>query len=188
MNHFPASGVGHVSSTSPASEQAGSDSMGEEAAHLSGGGHQPHPLLSHRPALNSERATSTQSPSSDKRDCWVEQTPGLAALCYARMGWHVLPIKPRSKKPIGGNGYKHATTDESIIRKWFNRCPDAGVGVALAPSGLVCVDIDPRNGGSEEGLPGAVPTTLTARTGGGGRHIIFRAAPGATYPGKLARG
>jgi hypothetical protein len=145
--------------------------------------------LSYRSPLNRETSTSTQSPSSDQQDYSVEQNPRfVAALCYARMGLHVLPIEPRSKKPLDGLGYKHGTTAESAIREWFGRCPDAGVGVALAPSGLVCVDIDPMNGGGEEGPPGAVPTTLTARTGGGGRHIIFRAAAGATYPRKLAQG
>ena len=47
--------------------------------------------------------------------------------------------------------------------------------------------MDPRNGGSTDGLP-SWPDTLEARTGGGGQHIIFTVPEGAVVPGKLDKG
>lgn len=106
---------------------------------------------------------------------------------YAALGWPVIPIAPGSKAPAGGNGIEHATTDSQAIRRWFERWPDAGIGVRLDAAGLVAVDIDPRNGGDLE-LMADLPFTLTASTGGGGRHLIYRAAEGVAYPGHLRTG
>ena len=109
------------------------------------------------------------------------------ATAYARLGWHVLPVKSGSKKPLNGNGFAHATTDLDQIVAWWEASPDASIGIALQPSGLVAVDVDPRNGGSIESLP-EEPATLTAKTGGGGFHFIYRAAAGSVFPGKLGSG
>ncbi len=109
------------------------------------------------------------------------------ALAYAALGWHVLPVEPRGKKPLGSFGLKQATTGEAIIREWFERWPDAGIGIALAPSRLAAIDIDPRNGGSLEALPEQLDT-LTAKTGGGGYHLLVRTRLDATLPGKLGPG
>lgn len=108
------------------------------------------------------------------------------ALAYAALGWPVLPIRARTKLPAGGQGLKHATTDTNTIRGWFKRWPDAGVGVSLEAAGLCAIDIDPRNGTTK--TPADYPATLTARTGGGGWHLIYRAPPGLALPGKLNPG
>ena len=53
-------------------------------------------------------------------------------------------------------------------------------GSAQVPeSGLFAVDVDPRHGGQEslgnlQLQHGALPVTMTARTGGGGQHLLFR--------------
>src|SRR5205814_1251731 len=70
------------------------------------------------------------------------------------------------------------TTDAMKIRAWWRRSPRAGVGVACG-SGLLVLDVDPRNGGNESlaalvKAHGALPNTVTARTGGGGQHQFFR--------------
>lgn len=109
------------------------------------------------------------------------------ALAYARLGWFVLPLKPRAKAPLSGQGLKHATRDKGTIQRWFKSCPDAGIGIALAPSGLAAVDIDPRNGGDLD-LRDRLPATLTAATGGGGLHLVFRVAPGASLRSSLDGG
>ena len=54
--------------------------------------------------------------------------------------------------------------------------------------GLIVVDIDPRNAGSVDMLPGRLPDTCFAKTGGGGWHYLYRAREGATYPGSLGAG
>jgi hypothetical protein len=114
-------------------------------------------------------------------------TPRDAALSYASLGWPVLPIRPRSKLPATEHGLTDATCDAAQIRAWWERWPEAGVGIALAPAGLCAVDVDPRNGGALEALP-EQPDTLTARTGGGGWHLLFKVPEGATLPGKLGPG
>jgi hypothetical protein len=45
-------------------------------------------------------------------------TPLSWALAYAARGWHVLPLEPRGKAPLGRlvpRGMKDATTDPAII-------------------------------------------------------------------------
>jgi putative DNA primase/helicase len=72
-----------------------------------------------------------------------------------------------------------ATTDPAVIEQWWMAWSDSNVGVATGRrSGIVVVDVDPRNGGSgaldeiQHGFD--LPATLTARTGGGGLHLYFR--------------
>lgn len=78
------------------------------------------------------------------------------------------------------HGARSATTDPATIRDWWTRWPEANVGVACGPcSGLVVLDIDPRNGGNDTlddlvSELGKLPETVEALTGGGGRHLVFR--------------
>lgn len=103
------------------------------------------------------------------------------ALAYADLGWPVLPIKAGSKVPLGHlvpHGWADATTDPAVVRRWWTIDPGAGIGVALAPAGLMAIDVDPRNGGDLSALPIDASGTLTARTGGGGQHVIYRVPEG----------
>ncbi len=120
-----------------------------------------------------------------------------AALGYARRGWRVLPLhtpgangicscskgescSSSGKHPRKKNGVKEATTDEIQIRKWWSQYKDANIGIAAGPgSGILCLDIDPRNGGGEAlkeiiKTYGALPATFEVATGGGGRHLFFQ--------------
>lgn len=119
------------------------------------------------------------------------------ALRYAQLlGWPVLPLYPRTKKPHGQlvpNGFKDASTDPEVIRGWWAACPDAGIGIALAAAGLVAVDIDPRNGGmltieALEAEHGPLVSDVLAYTGGGGEHRVFASQLVQALPGKLGPG
>ena len=121
------------------------------------------------------------------------------ALHYASLGWQVLPLhnpvvdggcscaracQSVGKHPRTAHGVYDATTDEDQIRDWWRRDPEANVGVATGTtSGLLVLDVDPRNGGNESLLEqtdqyGAIPATLMSSTGGGGMHWWFKCPDG----------
>jgi hypothetical protein len=115
---------------------------------------------------------------------------------YLRSGWRVLAVHPvrdgicacykgracdhPGKHPIFKGGCHSATTDEAILRVWFEANPDSNWGIATGTqSGLLVLDIDPRHGGDESlaelvRVHGDLPTTPTVKTGGGGRQFYFR--------------
>jgi hypothetical protein len=95
--------------------------------------------------------------------------PARLALGLAALGWHILPLSPVSKRPLGNcpacrprhgiaahlasacpcltaggwcHGVRAATTDPARINAWWRREPRAVPGIAAGPSGLVLVDID----------------------------------------------
>lgn len=124
-----------------------------------------------------------------------------AALRHAARGWPVLPVHgivngrctcshdrcttagkhPRIKK------WQHAaSTDPAIIRGWWKKWPTANIGILTGrESGLVVIDVDPRNDGrleqdgdrwrvfSADRFVAELPATRVHRTGGGGWHAFF---------------
>ena len=144
-----------------------------------------------------------------------EPTPLDYALAYARLGWAVLPVwsvdangqcrcgRPNSEKghkagkhpqaTLAPHGHQDASTDPEVIRDWWAVDPQAGIGVSLADSGLLALDIDPQNGGREslaalEAEHGVLHSDCSAVTQGGGEHRLFKADPEMTYPGTLGKG
>ena len=132
------------------------------------------------------------------------------ALKYAARGWAVFPchwtddgvcscgkddcVYPKNqnagKHPRTQNGYKDATTEEAQIRLWWGKWPRANIGVACAPSNLLCLDIDPRHGGdhSYNDLARDIGRIEAPRvqTGSGGWHFYVTAPIGT--PGGVLRG
>jgi hypothetical protein len=101
----------------------------------------------------------------------------IAAIDYARRGWHVFPVAPRGKTPLTKSGLKDASTDSGLVAAWWDERPNANIGVACGPSGLLVVDLD-----GEEAVRawadlttrhGLHPRTLVSRTGKG-HHLVFR--------------
>jgi hypothetical protein len=123
-----------------------------------------------------------------------------AALRCVRRGWPVFPahsvkegsctcgredcpIQTRGKHPRTMNGVKDASTDPAQIDRWWTRWPDANIGIATGEaSGLVVLDVDPRNGGWKslrKLLDGReMPQTPAVGTGGGGLHFYFASSKG----------
>lgn len=107
-------------------------------------------------------------------------TPLEHALWYAARGWRVAPIPPGYKYPHGIDKWQErATVDPTPITKYWSLNPDHGVCIATGEgSGIFVVDIDPDDGGDDslaalEAKYGALPDTIEAITGGGGRHLVF---------------
>lgn len=138
------------------------------------------------------------------------------ALAYARRGWRVHPVHWPTRAGSGGarcscafgarcpSVGKHpmllgwpdlATTSEDVIRAWWREHPSANVGIATGPaSGLLVLDVDPRNGGdlALEALlasHGGLEPTMRVETGGGGVHFyLAHPSGGAPLRGALAKG
>lgn len=121
-----------------------------------------------------------------------------AALRLAERGYYVFPCHSiragavcscgsaqcgrAGKHPRTREGFKEAVTGDdkgkTQITKWWLENPDANIGLVPWPSGLIILDIDPRNSGFEslkdiEQKYGTLPDTARVFTGGGGLHIYF---------------
>lgn len=87
------------------------------------------------------------------------------ALSYADRDWHIHPLRhienglcscgnrncPKpGKHPLFKGWERLATTDKAQIEKWWNKHPNANIGIATGKkSGLVVFDIDRDKGGNE---------------------------------------
>ena len=118
-----------------------------------------------------------------------EQPVQYAALRYAELGYPVFPCAPGGKAPFTPHGFKDATTDAAQIEAWWEKYPDANIGIPTA--GLLVVDVDdadnpwPADPAQAEDLA-CGPVSLTPR---GGRHHIFRQPAGKAWKntaGKIA--
>ena len=126
---------------------------------------------------------------------------GAAARAYAERGWHVFPIwwiddhghctchlgascdragkHPLYSEALGlTNGFQDASADPQTVAHWWDRFPNANIGIATgAVSGIDVLDVDLAgfdawsqlrdvNGDPPESTP-------RARTGSGGQHYVF---------------
>jgi len=87
-------------------------------------------------------------------------------------GWAVFPCKPRSKEPLASlapHGVNDATKDETVIRVWWAKEPNANPAIALGPSDLTVLDADEglidQNVAREWFKNLQLPATFTVRTG-----------------------
>ncbi|MGC2764722.1 MAG: bifunctional DNA primase/polymerase, partial [Candidatus Acidiferrum sp.] len=84
------------------------------------------------------------------------------------------------KHPITQHGVNDATTNRKQIKRWWTANPNANIGIATgSKSGIIVLDIDPRNRGVKslkrrKKELGPLPDTVIALTGGGGRHLVFK--------------
>lgn len=118
------------------------------------------------------------------------QTLLNAALEYAQRGWAVLPIHTApggvcscgdphcdhpGKHPRTRHGLNDATTDETQIRAWWMRCPDAGIATIPGRCGYVVFDLDgPEAVPEAQRLGLLAEPTLEGESGReGGRHLWF---------------
>jgi hypothetical protein len=92
-----------------------------------------------------------------------------------------------ARHPRTAHGEKDATIDPSQIRHWWERWPDANIGIATGPSGLVVLDIDGEDGlALFKELAGNPTETLLAKTGRPkGLHLYYQ---GTGIPSSQVKG
>lgn len=74
--------------------------------------------------------------------------PGFltAALAYAKLGYHVIPVEPGGKRPmVAWKDFQSVAPTIAQIKTWWSRTPNANVGLVITGNRMV-VDLD---GGAE---------------------------------------
>jgi hypothetical protein len=141
---------------------------------------------------NEARSPSRETPNAERPEARpleaVEPKPVATALRLAEAGIPVFPATITydeesaswGKRPRFPAWQQAATTDPTIIEKWWSKFPDAAPAIALGKANLVVIDPD-RHGGTDgvanfakliEGHD--LPVGPIINTAGGGKHYIFR--------------
>jgi hypothetical protein len=128
-----------------------------------------------------------------------------AALACVAKGWPVYPARPldetveayvqrikhltpeeqkkkkrgRAKQPRIKGGVNAASTEPATLRSWWDKWPDASVGLATSErAGFWVLDSDKPYGeetiAALEAKHGPLPPTLTVKSGSGGLHRFYR--------------
>jgi hypothetical protein len=113
----------------------------------------------------------------------TEPTLARAAIRFANLGIPVFPCVPGGKQPLTPNGFHDATSSARVVHHWWQRTPEANIGLPTgANTGILVVDIDVHDGGSgfaaferarSEGL--ADSWGWMVRTPSGGIHVYYPA-------------
>lgn len=109
------------------------------------------------------------------------------ALHYASLGFRVIPIRPREKRPPIAAWQDAATSNTGTIQAWWTgRYADHGIGIVTGTldngTRYIALDLDehdPNASGTatlrnHEEAYGSLPVTITARTGSGGTHLLYK--------------
>lgn len=103
-----------------------------------------------------------------------------AALRYLKMGFSVIPAKPRTKLAlVPWKEFSSRSPTEEEIRAWWESNPDANIAIVLGEvSGVICLEVDDL-----ESIKGRhIPVTPQAISGGKILpHYYFRYKPGIEY-------
>lgn len=94
---------------------------------------------------------------------------------FIEAGLAIFPCN--GKRPYTPNGFHDASTDPAAIKLWWDRWPDAAIGIPTGQvNGLSVIDIDNKSGGAEAALNGMSWSTAVP-TPSGGYHVIVSYDP-----------
>ena len=104
--------------------------------------------------------------------------------------WHIIPIKPNSKLPaVKWEQYIDRQATPAEIAEWNQSLPGCNWGVITGKSsGILVVDVDPRNGGSDSMRGLDFPRTRTVLTPSGGWHFYYSCPGGCRMSPGLRSG
>jgi len=99
---------------------------------------------------------------------------------YIYGGLEIFPCIRNKKNPLTANGFKDASSDEQVINGWWDKYPDANIGLPTGKvNNLVVVDVDVKNdAGGMDSLQQLLEEcgefdTKVVRTPSGGLHYYF---------------
>lgn len=97
--------------------------------------------------------------------------------------WAVFPVDRMTKKPLTPHGCNDAKKDPGAVRFWWNKYPDASIGVATgSASGIIIIDEDIDRDKDKDGVHevylwekenAPLPDTVCDITGRGGTHLFY---------------
>jgi Bifunctional DNA primase/polymerase, N-terminal len=126
--------------------------------------------------IQSGRLDLTKRPTNleGKEGSEMTQSNSLAAAAHHYLP-RTVPLRPRGKEPALLD-WPNRFLCGSEVDDYWRKYPDANVGIRCG-DGLVVIDVDPRNGGTETlaSLP-PMPDTREVVTGRGGRHLYYHHA------------
>lgn len=107
-----------------------------------------------------------------------------AAIQYINQGFAIFPLEVRGKKPLTAHGFKDASKDPAIVKGWWQKWPNANIGIATGQvSGGLCVvdmDVDEEKGLNGwktlrdwQDSHGVISPSWLCKTGRGGYHYYF---------------
>ncbi len=110
-----------------------------------------------------------------------------SAIWYARHGWTVFPLRPRTKEPFKDLGMYSATTDTDQIMDWWREYPRANIGLHCGGCNLLAIDMDSYKDKFSGGgiLTHADEETPTNLTGGGGTHLLYSVEDGQRHGNRI---
>lgn len=98
------------------------------------------------------------------------------ALSYQKLGFSVIPINPRNKRPLMEFSDRPALTREEVEEVWTTH-PNANIAIRTTNFFVIDIDKHGKNNGFEslkrwKGL-GLIEPTLQAKTASGGKHLFY---------------
>ena len=121
---------------------------------------------------------------------------GSEAIRYAELGYSVVPLWPGDKRPLPFADTKKPSCNIDLIRSWWERCPNANIGIptGIRYNNLIVIDLDINVSAGINGKVQMVktleqkglcfPKTGVVRTGSGGFHYYFKNVKGIVIRGK----
>jgi hypothetical protein len=107
-----------------------------------------------------------------------------SAIKYAKNGFYVAPLWPRSKEPMLGFKYDKPSFDPYVVNYWWERCENANIALPTGVNynNLIVIDLDvlPNTNGCEtlqillNKNNIVLPETAVSQSGSGGFHIFYR--------------
>lgn len=111
-----------------------------------------------------------------------------SAIWYQRQGFSVIPVQANKKPYIRWSKHQTQAADETQVREWWSKRPDANIGLVTgAISGIDVVDCDSQAGRDalEEFLPENLITPIVKTPKG--FHFYFKHRPGLSNGVRVLR-